>query len=76
MNVQRFRGGLVFKARRRVHHSTPGLRVKKKKVPEGREEREDYEHRQYRPALRLVALRFGPAFEHRLCATTDHSENS
>ena len=30
-NVQRFRGGLVFKAHRRVYHSTLGLRVIKKK---------------------------------------------
>ena len=33
INVQRFRGGLVFKAHRLVYHSTLGLRViKKKKV--------------------------------------------
>jgi len=33
-NVQRFRGGLVFKAHRLLHHSTLGLRViKKKKTP-------------------------------------------
>jgi len=32
-NVQRFRGGLVVQAHRRVYHSTLGLRViKKKKV--------------------------------------------
>ena len=32
-NVKRFRGGLVFKAHRLLHHSTLGLRViKKKKV--------------------------------------------
>ena len=30
-NVQRFRGGLVFKAHRRVHHSTLGWRVIKKR---------------------------------------------
>jgi len=30
-NVQRFRGGLVFKAHRLLHHSTLGLRVIKKK---------------------------------------------
>ena len=29
--VQRFRGGLVFKAHRLVYHSTPGWRVIKKK---------------------------------------------
>jgi len=29
-NVQRFRGGLVFKARRLLYHSTLGLRVIKK----------------------------------------------
>ena len=29
--MQRFRGGLVFKAHRRVYHSTLGLRVIKKK---------------------------------------------
>jgi len=29
--VQRFRGGLVFKAHRPVYHSTLGLRVMKKK---------------------------------------------
>ena len=34
--VKRFRGGLVFKAHRLVYHSTPGLRVvKKKKRVEG-----------------------------------------
>ena len=33
-NVNRFRGGLVFKAHRRVYHSTLGWRViKKKKTP-------------------------------------------
>ena len=33
--MQRFRGGLVFKAHRLVHHSTLGWRIiKKKKVPE------------------------------------------
>jgi len=33
--MQRFRGGLVFKAHRLLYHSTLGLRVikKKKKVP-------------------------------------------
>ena len=31
-NVQRFRGGLVFKAHRLLYHSTLGLRVIKKKV--------------------------------------------
>ena len=30
-NVQRLRGGLVFKADRRVFHSTLGVRVKTKK---------------------------------------------
>jgi len=30
-HLQRFRGGLVFKAHRRVYHSTLGLRVIKKK---------------------------------------------
>ena len=30
-NVQRFRGGLVFKAHRLLYHSTLGLRVIKKK---------------------------------------------
>ena len=30
-NVERFRGGLAFKAHRLLHHSTPGLRVIKKK---------------------------------------------
>ena len=30
-NVQRFRGGLVFKAQRPLYHSTLGLRVIKKK---------------------------------------------
>jgi len=30
-NVQRFRGGLVFKARRLLYHSILGLRVIKKK---------------------------------------------
>jgi len=35
LNLQRFRGGLVFKAHRLFYHSTLGLRVikKKKKVP-------------------------------------------
>jgi len=31
-NVQRFRGGLVFKAHRRLYHSTLGLRVINKKI--------------------------------------------
>ena len=38
-NVERCRGGLVFKAHRLVYHSTLGLRVikkKKKSAPEGR----------------------------------------
>ena len=30
-NVERFRGGLVFKAHRLLYHSTLGLRVTKKK---------------------------------------------
>jgi len=30
-NVKRFRGGLVFKAHRLLYHSTPSLRVIKKK---------------------------------------------
>jgi len=30
-NVQKFQGGLVFKAHRLVYHSTPGLRIKKKR---------------------------------------------
>ena len=35
-NVQRFRGGLVFKAHRHLYHSTLGLRViKKRKEKEG-----------------------------------------
>ena len=34
--VQRFRGGLVFKAHRLVHHSTLGWRVVKKKKEKGR----------------------------------------
>ena len=39
-NVQRFRGGLVFKAHKMLYHSTLGLRVmtKKKKDPGGEEE--------------------------------------
>ena len=32
-NVQRFRGGLVFKAHRLLYHSAPGLRVIKEKIP-------------------------------------------
>ena len=32
-NVQRFRGGLVFKAHRLMYHSTLGLRVIKKMIP-------------------------------------------
>ena len=31
MNLQRFQGGLVFKAHRRLYHSTLGLRVIKKR---------------------------------------------
>ena len=31
INVQRFRGGLVFKAHRLLYHSALGLRVMKKK---------------------------------------------
>ena len=39
INVQRFRGGLVFKAHRRLYHSTLDLRViKKKKKVTGRRE--------------------------------------
>jgi len=34
-NVKRFRGGLVFKAHRRVYHSTLGLRVSNKEAEEG-----------------------------------------
>jgi len=36
-NVKRFRGGLIFEAHRLLYHSTPGLRVikKKKKSPCG-----------------------------------------
>jgi len=34
-NVQRFRGGLVFKAHRLLYHSTLGLRVIKKKKTHG-----------------------------------------
>jgi len=34
INVQRFRGGLVFKAHRLLYHSTLGLRVIKKKKKE------------------------------------------
>ena len=33
INVQWFRGGLVFKAHRRLYHSTLGSRVIKKMVP-------------------------------------------
>ena len=33
INVQRFRGGLVFKAHRLLYHSTVGLRGIKKKTP-------------------------------------------
>ena len=33
-NVQRFRGGLVFKAHRLLHHSALGLRVIKKEKKE------------------------------------------
>jgi hypothetical protein len=36
INVQRFRGGLVFKAHRLLYHSTLGLRVIKKKKRDGR----------------------------------------
>jgi len=34
-NVQRFRGGLVFKAHRLVYHLTLGLRILKKKTTPG-----------------------------------------
>jgi len=34
-NVQRYRGGLVFKSHRLVHHSTLGWRVIKKKKKSG-----------------------------------------
>ena len=34
-NVQRFRGGLVFKAHRLLYHSTPGVGVIKKKKYRG-----------------------------------------
>ena len=34
--MQRFRGGLVFKAHRLLYHSTLGLRVIKKKTVDGR----------------------------------------
>ena len=34
-NLHRFRGGLVFKAHRRLYHSTLGSRVIKKKEPSG-----------------------------------------
>ena len=34
VNVQRFRGGLVFKAHRLLYHSTLGLRVIKMKKKE------------------------------------------
>jgi len=34
-NVQRFRGGLVFKANRLLYHSTLGVRVIKKKKKRG-----------------------------------------
>ena len=37
---QRFRGGFVFKAHRRLYHSTPGLRVIKKKKEGGRNSRQ------------------------------------
>ena len=35
INVQRFRGGLVFKAHRLWYHSTPGLKLIKKKKSTG-----------------------------------------
>ena len=35
INVQLFRGGLVFKAHRLLYHSTLGLRVIKKKTKDG-----------------------------------------
>ena len=38
-NVQRFRGGLIFKAHRLVYHSTLGLRVIKKKKKKKRARR-------------------------------------
>jgi len=36
-NVKRFRGGLVFKAHRRVYHSTLGVRVIQKEEEGGAE---------------------------------------
>ena len=52
-NVLRFRGGLVFMAHRRLHHSTLGLRVIKKKSLEGARHAE----RTQRHALESAALR-------------------
>ena len=40
-NAKRFREGLVFKAHRRLHHSTLGLRVIKKKKKDGFGKRDD-----------------------------------
>ena len=44
-NEKRFRGGLVFKAHRRVYHSTPGLTIIKKKKT-----------RSFQPKLSVVTL--------------------
>ena len=44
-NVQRFRGGLVFKAHRLLYQSTLGLRVtKKKKKKKKKKETTPYQH--------------------------------
>jgi len=50
--VKRFRGGLVFKAHRRLYHSTLGLRVIKKK-------REMTESAHHQPLDQHVTLGFG-----------------
>ena len=54
-NVKRFRGGLVFKARRLLYHSTLGLRVIEKK-------REEEQPLQERLPERRVGVRVQGAF--------------
>ena len=81
-NVQRFRGGLEFKAHRLVYHSTlcsrhlDGAREDVAVMGHARGEGRPVVERELRPPLLLrhpAGIR--PTFVHRLCATTDHSEN-
>jgi len=47
--VQRFRGGLVFKAHRLLYHSTLGLRVTKKKKKKKRKRRKKKQKKKINP---------------------------